>query len=164
MSASVDNMTSAGSTEYRTSVPVPMIRVCPSCSRKNRVAVAHLARKIRCGACKTTMEAMWEPIEADIDTFDDVLHEARVPVLIYFWAGWNAVSRAAASEVKRAAADVAGRGLVLKVDIDQQKEIAARYSIQEVPNFVVVKDGVVVSQHKGQAGYTDLKKMIYEAR
>jgi thioredoxin 2 len=143
--------------------PASMIRVCPKCGRKNRVGAAHLARQVRCGACKTTIEPIAEPIDADAQTFDEMLRDARVPVLVDFWAAWCGPCRMAAPEVQRTALEVAGRGLVLKVDTDKYPEIAARYNVQGIPNFVVLKDGQVVAQQAGVIGSAELKKMIHAA-
>lgn len=144
--------------------PAPMIRLCPKCERKNRVGAAHLAGQVRCGACKTTIAPVAEPIEADAETFDEVLRDARVPVLVDFWAAWCTPCRLVAPEVKRTALEVAGRGLVLKVDTEAHPEVAARYNVQGIPNFVVLKDGQVVSQHAGVVGSAELKRMLDAAQ
>jgi thioredoxin 2 len=137
-----------------------MIRICPNCGRKNRVGAAHLGRQVRCGACKTIMEPVAEPIDADAQLFDDVLREAKVPILVDFWAAWCGPCRLAASEVQRTAAAVAGRGLVLKVDTDRHPEIAARYNVQGIPNFVVLKNGRVITQQAGVVGHAELTRLI----
>jgi thioredoxin 2 len=69
----------------------------------------------------------------------------------------------AAPEVQRTALEVAGRGLVLKVDTDKYPEIAARYNVQGIPNFVVLKDGQVVAQQAGVVNHARLKEMLSAA-
>ncbi|HYN06115.1 MAG TPA: thioredoxin domain-containing protein [Vicinamibacterales bacterium] len=137
-----------------------MIRPCPACGKKNRVGAAHLAQQVRCGACKALIEPVSQPIDADAELFDDLLRHARVPVLVDFWASWCGPCRAAAPEVQRTAATVAGRALVVKVDTDRHPDIAARYHVQGIPNFVVLKHGRLVAQKAGLLSHADLTRLI----
>jgi thioredoxin 2 len=140
-----------------------MIRPCPTCGKKNRVGAAHLAQRVRCGACKASIAPVAHPIDADADLFDDLLRHARVPVLVDFWAAWCGPCRAAASEVHRTAETVAGRALVVKVDTDRHPDIAARYHVQGIPNFIVLKDGRLVAQKAGLMSHADLTRLIEAA-
>lgn len=137
-----------------------MIRTCAACGQKNRVSAAHLGREVRCGRCKTAIGPITEPIEADVEIFDEIVRDAKLPVLVDFWAAWCGPCHAAAPEVKRVAEQMAGRAIVLKVDTDRYPEIGARYGVRGIPNFVVLRGGQVVFQHAGVVSHTEMVRWL----
>jgi thioredoxin 2 len=142
---------------------MPLVRACKNCGTKNRVPTAHLADTGRCGACKTALPAIDEPIQADPTLFDDIIQNARVPILVDFWADWCGPCHMAAPAVARTAAEMAGRVVVLKVDTEKYPELSARYNIRGIPNFIVFAGGKLVSQQAGVVGHEQMESWLRSA-
>ena len=97
-------------------------------------------------------------MDVTTETFErDVAERSReLPVVVDFWAAWCGPCRMAAPEVQKAAEEMAGRAVVLKVDTDRHPDLAQRFGVQGIPNFLVLKAGRVVKQ---QPGYVPARQL-----
>jgi thioredoxin 2 len=141
-------------------VPVPVIRKCPNCGTKNRVPAAHLSDAGRCGACKNELAPTDQPLEVDEEMFDDIVQNARVPVLADFWAAWCGPCRMAAPEVAKVAADMKGKAVVIKVDTEKHPQLATRFDIRGIPYFAVFYHGRPVLQQPGVVSHQQMKNWL----
>jgi thioredoxin 2 len=144
-------------------LPYALVRSCPQCGAKNRVGAKHLAANARCGSCKTTLGPVSVPLDVDSAAFNEIVASTDQPVLVDFWAEWCGPCKIAAPEVHRLAQEMAGRAIVLKVDSDAHPDLSARYRVQAIPNFVVLRHGRVVTQHPGVAPRQQMRQWLENA-
>jgi len=83
------------------------------------------------------------------ESFDADVLKSDVPVLVDFWAPWCGPCRAVAPAVDAVAAEFSGRAKVVKVNVDEQPEIAGKYGVQSIPTLSIFKGGRVVDQILG---------------
>lgn len=124
-----------------------MISVCPSCGRKNRVPAAATGVP-HCASCHATLP--WA-VEADDETFGEVVDEATLPVLLDVWAEWCGPCRMVSPILERLSAEYAGRVKLVKVDADKAPGVSQRFGVQAIPTLLVLERGREVSRQIGAA-------------
>ena len=142
-------------------MPFSIISTCPACGTKNRIPAAHLTHTGKCGSCKGPVGPVNEPIEIESSAdFDQIIAATEAPVLVDFWAAWCGPCKLAAPEVHALAGDLSGRALILKVDTDAHQDLAMRYNIQSIPNFVLFRGGRLSFQRAGLASRGEMRRWI----
>lgn len=75
--------------------------------------------------------------------FETEVLQSDVPVVVDFWAIWCGPCRAIAPHVEAIANEYQGRAKAVKVNVDEEPELALRYGIQSIPTLLFFKDGKV---------------------
>jgi thioredoxin 2 len=122
--------------------------VCPQCDAINRVPRERLADGGRCGQCHARLFD-GHPLALDTARFERHLDNSGVPLLIDFWAAWCGPCRMMAPEFERAAALLEPAVRLVKVDVDAEPELAARFQVQSIPTLVLACQGRVLAREAG---------------
>jgi thioredoxin 1 len=73
------------------------------------------------------------------------------PVLVDFWAEWCGPCRMIAPALEELAREFEGRARIVKVNVDEQQELAMQYGIRSIPTLLFFQAGKVVDQIVGAA-------------
>jgi thioredoxin 1 len=88
-------------------------------------------------------------VVATDDNFQEVVLDATLPVLVDFWAPWCGPCQMMGPVIEKVAASLEGKAVVVKYDVQDNQDFAAKYGIQGIPAFKVFKNGEVVDEAVG---------------
>jgi len=93
--------------------------------------------------------------------FDSIISDSR-PVIVDFHALWCSPCKMQPPILKEVAAEFGDRIKVVKIDVDQNNEIAGRYNIQSVPTLIIFKDGKLLWRQSGVVSKSQLKSVLLQ--
>jgi thioredoxin 1 len=81
--------------------------------------------------------------------FDELVLKSDVPVIVDLWAVWCGPCRMVGPIVEEIGNEYEGQAIVGKLDVDNNPEIASRYSIRNIPTILFFKNGEIVDKQVG---------------
>ncbi len=103
-------------------------------------------------------------IQLNGNNFEQVVLNSDKPVLIDFWATWCGPCRMQAPVIEELAEELEGNAVVAKLDVDENPELAAQFSVMSIPTLVVIKGGEIVGRRTGVTPKGTLQAMLDSVR
>ncbi len=94
--------------------------------------------------------------EAEITAYEGV-------ALLDFWAGWCAPCKAIAPVIDQLADETDGKYRIAKVDVDESRELAAKFGVMSIPTLVVLRGGKEAARAVGVQSKEKLLDMLAKA-
>ena len=100
-------------------------------------------------------------VEVNESNFAQEVLESGVPVLVDFWAPWCGPCKMMGPVLEEVATEQDGKVKVCKVNVDDNPDLAQKYGIMSIPNFILFKGGQVAGQQIGAVPKDAIVKMLH---
>ncbi|HHU90126.1 MAG TPA: thioredoxin [Clostridiaceae bacterium] len=92
--------------------------------------------------------------------FDREISSSTLPVLVDFWAPWCGPCRMLSPVLDELAGEMEGKVKVLKVNVDEEPELASKFGVMSIPTVIAFKQGKATNKVVGFRSKEDFKNML----
>jgi thioredoxin 1 len=106
---------------------------------------------------------MSSAIPVTTSTFRTEVLQSAVPVIVDLWAPWCGHCRVMSPVLDELAGEYAGRVKVVKVNVDEEPNLAAAFQVQGIPTLALVRQSAVVDRQVGFTGRAQVAQLFARA-
>ena len=99
-------------------------------------------------------------VHTNDESFDSDVVNSDKPALVDFWAEWCGPCKMIAPFIDEAASEYADKMSVVKLNVDESPNTAAKYGIRSIPTLMIFKDGAVQAQKVGAFSKSQLAEFL----
>ena len=103
---------------------------------------------------------MSDTVNLNKDTFEKVINDSKTPVIVDFWAEWCGPCKMIAPILDEISVELKDKILVTKVNLDENQDLALKYSIRSIPSLLLFEGGSLLDMKVGMLSKTDLLRWI----
>lgn len=94
------------------------------------------------------------------DSFEEEVINAKLPVLVDFWAPWCAPCNAILPTLEDIAKNYEGKVIVVKINIDDNSAIPQKFGVRGIPTLILFKEGEIESTKVGPLSKSQLSAFL----
>ena len=96
----------------------------------------------------------------NLDNFDNEISSSNIPVLVDFWAEWCGPCKMLGPILEEISKDLKDKIQVVKVNLDENQDLAMKYSIRSIPTLLLFKKGELIDTKVGLLPKSDLVEWL----
>lgn len=101
-----------------------------------------------------------EPVHVTDASFEKVVLQSEIPVIVDFWAPWCGPCRMVAPTLDKLAKEYSGKLLVTKVNTDENPDWATKFGVQGIPTMLFVSGGKIAHRQVGALPEAMLRDVV----
>ena len=99
-------------------------------------------------------------VKVDKSNFKADVLDASAPVVVDFWAEWCGPCKMIGPSLEEISTELAGKVKIVKLNIDENPELAAQFGVRSIPTLMIFKGGEVADMKVGALPKTALSHWI----
>jgi thioredoxin 2 len=132
--------------------------ICRHCLSVNNVPKLETYKKANCGKCKNSLLDT-KPLDLTSNTFDEVIVNSEIPVIVDFWAPWCGPCKMMAPTFEKVSTKFPLKMLFTKVNTENEQNLGTRFGIRSIPTLIIFKNGKEVQRVSGALDEASLTQL-----